>query len=305
MDGILCIDKPQNFTSFDVVAKSRGILKQKKIGHAGTLDPMATGVLPLFLGCATRVCDILPDREKCYEAEFQLGVVTDTYDITGTVTERHDVTSGIKDVRRALLEFIGQIRQLPPMYSAVQIGGKRLYELARSGKEVERTARSVLISRLALDSSDPQRGLYRVTVECSAGTYIRSLVYDLGQLLGCGAVLTALRRTRANGFLLKQCITLGELQAIKDSGGNFPVIPVDAVFAAYPKTDVTRAQALRLLNGAPLDRGRLTFDSSSDPSDGAIIRVYFCDVFIGLGRLAEAQMKVYKLFTDREKAGLL
>ena len=190
-NGILCIDKPEGFTSFDVVAKLRGIARERRVGHAGTLDPMATGVLPLFFGRATKACDILPRQDKRYLADFRLGVTTDTQDETGRVLCERD-PSGVSeaDVRKAAARFTGEIMQVPPMYSALRVEGKRLYELARQGVEVERKARPVTIHSLDFVSWDGASHTCRIDVHCSKGTYIRTLVADIGEALGCGAVMT-------------------------------------------------------------------------------------------------------------------
>ena len=189
-DGIIIMDKPQGFTSFDMVAKMRGMLGTRKVGHAGTLDPMATGVLPIFVGRATKCCDLLPDQDKNYTATFELGYTTDTLDATGKLLSRQPVTVGEEQVRTVLERFRGPISQLPPMYSAISIGGKRLYDLARQGIEVERERRSVTIHSLELTAAQPQENRYTIEVSCSKGTYIRTLCADIGEALGCGATMT-------------------------------------------------------------------------------------------------------------------
>ena len=200
MDGIIILDKPEDFTSFDMVAKMRRLLGTRKVGHAGTLDPMATGVLPIFVGRATKCCDILPNQNKRYTATFQLGYTTDTLDATGRVLTRTEVSATKEDVEKALESFRGEIMQLPPMYSAIQINGKRLYDLARQGIEIEREKRPVTIMELNLLSADDTQHIYQIDVACSKLTYIRTLCADIGEALGCGATMTALRRTEAAGF---------------------------------------------------------------------------------------------------------
>ena len=195
--GILCIDKPEGFTSFDVVAKLRGIARERRVGHAGTLDPMATGVLPLFFGRATKACDILPRQDKRYLASFKLGVTTDTQDITGTVLSEQTPDADEARVRAAAAGLVGDIMQTPPMYSAVRVNGQRLYELARRGVEVERAARPVTVYSIDFTACDVQANTFTIDVHCSKGTYIRTLIADIGAALGCGAVMTALRRTMA------------------------------------------------------------------------------------------------------------
>ena len=210
MDGIIILDKPEDFTSFDMVAKMRRLLGTRKVGHAGTLDPMATGVLPIFVGRATKCCDILPNQNKRYTATFQLGYTTDTLDATGRVLTRTEVSATKEDVEKALESFRGEIMQLPPMYSAIQINGKRLYDLARQGIEIEREKRPVTIMELNLLSADDTQHIYQIDVACSKGTYIRTLCADIGEALGCGATMTALRRTEAAGFSIADSITLEE-----------------------------------------------------------------------------------------------
>ena len=203
MTGIICVDKHEDITSFGVVAKIRGIMGQRKAGHTGTLDPMATGVLPIMLGGATRFLDYLPDSNKSYRATFMPGMTTDTLDITGTVTGRYPVTVQYGDVQEILQKFTGVIEQVPPMYSAKSVDGVRLYELARQGVEIQRQPCRVEIFSLELvDYSDNR---YTIDVTCSKGTYIRSLIDDIGRELGCGAVMTSLCRTGAMGFDLSQC----------------------------------------------------------------------------------------------------
>ena len=218
MDGIIILDKPEDFTSFDMVAKMRRLLGTRKVGHAGTLDPMATGVLPIFVGRATKCCDILPNQNKRYTATFQLGYTTDTLDATGRVLTRTEVSATKEDVEKALESFRGEIMQLPPMYSAIQINGKRLYDLARQGIEIEREKRPVTITELNLLSADDTQHIYQIDVACSKGTYIRTLCADIGEALGCGATMTALRRTEAAGFSIADSITLEEAEKLSEEG---------------------------------------------------------------------------------------
>ena len=208
LNGIICVYKPVGFTSFDVIAKMRGILKMKKLGHAGTLDPMAEGVLPVFAGCATKACDMLPDHDKVYRAGFRLGVTTDTQDSSGTVISEND-TPVYKDGLISAAEcFRGDIMQLPPMYSAVSVNGKRLYELARQGKTVEREPRPITVYSLDIKEYDEQTRSGVMEISCSKGTYIRTLINDIGDKLGCGGIMTSLVRTAACGFTLDDCVTI-------------------------------------------------------------------------------------------------
>ena len=214
--GIVIIHKEKGFTSHDVVAKLRGICGQKKIGHTGTLDPEATGVLPVCLGSGTKLCDMLTDKDKEYVTELLLGVETDTQDMTGTVLARHPVSVSQEQVREAVLSFGGSYMQVPPMYSALKINGKKLYELAREGKEVERRAREVRIEEIEI--LQMQLPVVRLRVVCSKGTYIRTLCADIGQKLGCGGVMESLVRTRVGKFSLEEALTLEQLQELKDQG---------------------------------------------------------------------------------------
>ena len=207
MDGIINVYKEEGFTSHDVVAKLRGICRQKKIGHTGTLDPQATGVLPVCLGSATRACEMLTDRTKEYVAELLLGQMTDTQDITGTVLEEKDVKVTEEAVRETVLSFVGDYMQIPPMYSALKVNGKKLCDLAREGKTVERQARPVKI--LTIDILDVTLPRVRMRVHCSKGTYIRTLCQDIGEKLGCGGCMESLLRTQVSEFLLKDALKIG------------------------------------------------------------------------------------------------
>lgn len=254
MNGILLIDKPQGWTSFDVIGKLRGILKMKRLGHAGTLDPMATGVLPVFVGYATKACGILPDDTKAYTAGFQLGQRSDTLDCTGEILETQDFT-GITDaqIRERLSGMTGEVMQLPPMYSAVKVDGKKLYELARQGKTVERTPRRVRIDRLELTAFDPETGQGTLSITCGSGTYVRTVIDDLGQALGCGAVMTALRRTLSNNFSIDRCITLEQAQALADENAiATAVIPIAEVFRVLPPLHLNGSQTRLYRNGVKL-----------------------------------------------------
>jgi tRNA pseudouridine55 synthase len=258
MDGILCIDKPGDHTSFDVVARVRGILKQRKAGHGGTLDPMATGVLPIFLGTATKCCDILPNDRKCYLAEAQLGAATDTQDCTGTITERLETRLTEKALREALGAFEGGYRQQPPMYSAIQVGGQRLYDLARQGVEVKREKRAVLLHRLELRAFDEEKQTFTLEVECGKGTYVRTLCDDIARRAGSAAYLTALRRTMSAGFTLADCLTLEELTERAAAGKiEDKLLPTGRAFGGLPRVYLSPKQAVMLRNGVKLSAEKL------------------------------------------------
>lgn len=257
MNGFLLLDKPAGMTSFFAVAKSRRLFGEKKAGHTGTLDPMATGVLVVALGTATRFIDLLPHDEKSYRASFRLGETTDTLDVTGTVLSQTDVHCGKADVEAALAAFRGNILQVPPMYSALLKDGVRLYALARQGVEVEREARKVTIHRLELVDADEQTHTYTIDVTCSAGTYIRALIADLGNALGTGAVMTALRRTAANGQFLAQCCSFEQLEEMAEAGTLSDVLLQAEDVLSYERLTVTDAQAKRFHNGGELSLDRL------------------------------------------------
>ena len=212
LEGILCVDKPQDWTSFDVVAKMRGIADCHKIGHGGTLDPMATGVLPLFFGRSAKAMELMPNQDKRYTAAIRFGITTDTQDCTGNVLSTSEKPVTREALEAALVPLRGTIDQLPPMYSAVWVDGQRLYNLARAGKEVERPTRQVTVHRLELMEFDAENRTCVIDVACSKGTYIRTLCHDIGEALGCGGILTALRRTETLGFTSKDCHTLEELK---------------------------------------------------------------------------------------------
>lgn len=298
MTGIICLDKQEHMTSFSTVARARRIVGEKKAGHAGTLDPMATGILPVLFGGATRFMEFLPVHDKGYRARIQLGMTTDTLDTTGTVLTRSGVRVSKAQVEQALAAFRGDILQVPPMYSALSKNGVRLYELARRGEEVERQARPVTIYRLELTEFDGQTQECTLNVLCSKGTYIRSLADDLGRMLGCGAVMSGLRRTYAAGFSLKDCVTLDALSELAQQGKlSQCMIPLERALAAYPSLSVTQAQAVRFANGGALDADRLRFAEKRD----GLFRVYSPDErFLGLGELlpGERELKVRRVFQE-------
>ena len=240
-NGIIIIDKPADWTSMDVCAKLRGILKTKKVGHAGTLDPMATGVLPVFVGQATRAVSFAESGSKEYVAGLRLGLVTNTQDTSGEILAQSPVTATPDELRAVLSRFTGSIQQIPPMFSAIKIGGKKLYELARKGQEVERKSRGVTIYELELLEQTAQDE-YLLRILCSKGTYVRTLCHDIGQALGCGGCMSSLRRTMAAGFTLTEAVTLDDVQ----QQGESLLKPVDSLFAHHPAYHIShpRAEAL-------------------------------------------------------------
>jgi tRNA pseudouridine55 synthase len=250
ISGVINVYKEKGFTSHDVVAKLRGILKQKKIGHTGTLDPDATGVLPVCLGRGTKLCDMLTDKSKTYEAVMLLGRETNTQDTSGTTLKEMNVTVTEEEVRQAIMKYLGEYEQIPPMYSALKINGKKLYELAREGKEVKRKARNVQIIELEIIEMALPR--VRIKVSCSKGTYIRTLCHDIGQDLKCGACMEKLIRIRVGSFLIKDSLKLGEIEEKVKSGslGEF-IIPVDQMFEGYTKVIVKSEYNKLIYNGNP------------------------------------------------------
>ena len=247
-NGILIIDKPAGWTSMDVCAKIRGILREKRVGHGGTLDPMATGVLPVFVGQATRAVEFAENSRKEYVAGLRLGQVTNTQDTSGETLESHPVTVSQADVEAALKSFLGEIQQIPPMYSAIKINGQKLYDLARKGQEVARKPRSITIYELELLEQVSETD-YRFRCVCSKGTYIRTLCHDIGQHLGCGGTLYSLRRTMTAGFTLAEAVTVDDVQA----QGDILLRPSDSLFAAYPAYTISSAgKETRVRNGNPI-----------------------------------------------------
>lgn len=258
LSGVICVNKPSGFTSFDVVAKLRGILRMKRLGHGGTLDPMATGVLPVFVGTATKACDIMPDTSKSYRAGFRLGVTTDTQDITGEVRSSSDMPVSREDILALLPEFTGKIMQLPPMYSAVQVNGQRLYDLARKGIEVEREAREIEVSSLVLTSYKEQEREGVLGIACGKGTYIRTIINDIGERLGCGGIMTSLVRTSSGGFTLDDCFTFGQIEQARDEDrlGEL-ILPISRVFGGLPSLKLSEAQTRMYRSGVRLDLNRV------------------------------------------------
>lgn len=271
MDGIIIIDKEPGFTSHDVVAKLRGICGQKKIGHTGTLDPAATGVLPVCLGSGTKLCGMLTDTDKEYVAELLLGVETDTQDATGEVLAKRAVRVSGEEAQAAALSFAGDYEQVPPMYSALKVNGKKLYELAREGREVERKARQVKIHEIEI--LECRLPVLKLRVACSKGTYIRTLCADIGARLGCGGIMQSLRRTAAGRFRLAEAVTLGEVQRRKDEGRLAELLlPVDSVFEDCPALHAQGEGVSRLDNGNRILPGQTAEGKVYEP--GERVRLY-------------------------------
>ena len=299
MNGVIVMDKPGGFTSFDVVALMRGVCRERKIGHTGTLDPMATGVLPLLLGNATRALPFLQDTDKEYEAGFCLGFAADTQDTTGKTIAESAVRVTRGQVEAVLPRFRGGIWQTPPMYSAVSVNGRRLYDLARQGVEVEREKRPVTVFRLELTEFDEPSQRGRMLVSCSKGTYIRTLCADIGEALGTYGVMSALRRTRASGFTLENAVTPQEAKLLAAQGllaGR--VLPVEALFAALPEVRVSSAQAVRVCNGGALDLCRTSLRGSPSARGGRYRIVSPEGKFLALGEAEDAELRILRLFVS-------
>ncbi len=275
MNGILCVNKSKDYTSFDVVAIMRRLTGVKRIGHGGTLDPMAEGVLPVFIGNATKAVDYCPDDRKEYYAGFRLGLTTDTQDITGTIlTENNTYVSRNKII--AAERFKGEQMQIPPMYSAVQINGVRMYDLARQGIEVERQPRRINIHEIKVEDYKDNEGYIRVL--CSKGTYIRTLIHDIGQMFEVGAVMTSLVRTRSCGFTLDNSYKLSELEKMSKEEIEALLIPVENLYGTYPAARLDETQTKLFGNGAMLDAGRVSLEGMGDVysvynSDGKFLAI--------------------------------
>ena len=295
--GVINIYKEPGFTSHDVVAKLRGILRQKKIGHTGTLDPAAEGVLPVCLGKGTKLCDLLTDKRKTYQAVLLLGTETDTQDMTGTVLCEKSVEVSEEDVEAVIREFVGEYQQIPPMYSALKVDGKKLYELAREGKTVERKARTVHFYEI--DIKEINLPYVRFSVTCSKGTYIRTLCHDIGQKLGCGGCMEELLRTRVERFGLTDAVKLDEVQKVMEEGNiERLILPVDRMFDQYPAAKTTPQGDLLVHNGNRIFPELL----QEEPKvDGGYVRVYDSrETFIGLYEKKTDQMIPVKMFYRKE-----
>ena len=293
MQGILIVDKPTDWTSFDVIAKLRGILGTRKLGHSGTLDPMATGVLPVFCGGASKAVDLQLDHTKAYRAVLKLGARTDTGDVTGTVLETAPVTAGEEELLEVLPQFVGAQMQTPPMYSAVKINGQPLYKMARQGIEVERKARPIEIFSLEYGGS-PAENEYELTVRCSKGTYIRVLLEDIAAAMGQKGTMSALRRVAAGVYTEADAHTLEEIQAAKNEGPaalEALMLPVESVFGSLPLLTVAPKVEQHLYNGCPTSR--------YPAADGRYRVRNEAGQFLGLANIVGGVLKVEKLFVER------
>ncbi len=302
VNGIINIKKEKGFTSHDVVAKLRGIVGQKKIGHTGTLDPDATGVLPVCLGKATKLCDMLTDKNKTYEAVLLLGVETDTQDTSGTTLQEQDASHCTEEeVQQVILSFVGESEQIPPMYSALKVNGKKLYELAREGKVVERKARPITIYDITiLEVNLPE---VRMQVTCSKGTYIRTLCHDIGQQLGVGGCMKELIRTQVSRFTIADSLTLSQVQERKDEGKlGECILPIECVFEHLEKFVIPKALEWLAWNGNPLNVE--VYQEQYNWKDGQSLRLYLEDGrFVGIYqyKAVNTTLKLEKMFLDKEE----
>lgn len=298
--GVINIHKEKGYTSHDVVAKLRGIVGQKKIGHTGTLDPEATGVLPVCLGKATKLCDMLTDKNKTYETVLLLGKVTDTQDISGQIlTEKETGHLTEETVKDAIMSFVGDYMQIPPMYSALKVNGKKLYELAREGIEIERKARPVTILDIQIKEINLPR--IRMEVSCSKGTYIRTLCHDIGEKLGCGACMEELIRTRVSKFYLKDSFTLEQVEKLKETGRLAEVlVPIDEMFSDYEAVSLKEEYMAFAYNGNVFFPKHLK--ERIELTDGKMVRVYDEQGrFIAIYKFIKEKymFKIEKMFFDR------
>lgn len=273
--GMINVYKEKGFTSHDVVAKLRGICKQKKIGHTGTLDPDAVGVLPVCLGCATRLCDMLTDKDKEYVAVLRLGITTDTQDATGKVLAEKEVSVSEEEVRAVIASFEGEQLQIPPMYSALKVNGKKLYELAREGKEIERKARPIVVHEIEILSENMPE--FTIRVKCSKGTYIRTICHDIGQKLSCGGVMVSLKRTKVGNFGIEDAYTLSQIEDMAKEGKLCEILlPVEKVFEKLLEIRVKETAMKALLNGNQLKKEEILM-LSDEALKAEEVRVYGAD----------------------------
>ena len=289
MDGVINVNKPSAMTSFDVVAILRKILNMKKIGHTGTLDPDATGVLPICIGKATKLVELLTANDKQYIATVKLGIVTDTQDISGNILKTSNVNTNKDDLINIIPSFIGAQEQIPPMYSAIKVNGKKLYELAREGKTAERKPRNITINNIVLDSYNNEENIFQITVDCSKGTYIRTLANDIGEKLGCGATLLSLKRIKSGRFSLDSSYNLDVIKEMAGNGDFSFITPIDEVMCEYKKIVLAEKNAFKLINGIKFDVSGLNL--------GEVYRIYDeSKNFLAIGQKDTEKLLILKTF---------
>lgn len=293
INGIINVYKEKGYTSHDVVAKMRGILKMKKIGHTGTLDPDAIGVLPVCMGKGTKLVDMITDRDKTYEAVLKLGITTDTQDLTGTILKTAEVTATYDQIETVIMSYIGEYLQLPPMYSAIKVDGKKLYELARQGIEIDRERRKVIIKDIKILSYSKEEQEIRMLVDCSKGTYIRTLLHDIGETLGCGGTMKSLIRTAVGSFKIEEALKLSEIETLmREEKIDAYVIPVDEMFPNYDKVQVDKEYHKLIYNGNAFLKEHIIQPNINDRSE--YVRVYDAeDIFIGVYRY-DTETEIFK-----------
>ncbi len=280
LNGIICVNKPQNFTSFDIIAIMRKAAGTRKIGHGGTLDPMATGVLPVFIGRAAKSADLNPVADKSYKAGFKLGITSDTEDIWGSVLSQDGKAVTLSELLAVTDSIQGNIMQTPPMYSAVKVGGKKLYELARQGIEVERKARPITVHKIEVVAYDENTREGEMTVHCSKGTYIRTLISDIGKTLGTGAVMTSLCRTLSGGFTLGDCVDIEDIRGKTPEEIARYIIPTEKIYLCYPEITLDNKQRKMFMNGVVLDCKKMNLSYC----ENTVLRIKDENgVFLGLG----------------------
>ncbi len=297
INGVLPVYKPEGWTSFDIVAKVRSITGIRKIGHGGTLDPMASGVLPLFIGKAAKACDIVPDNRKSYIAALRFGETSDTLDATGTITQTGGRKVTEEELEQVLHMFVGELMQVPPMYSAIKVGGRRLYELAREGKTLDLPPRPVTVDSITLRSFDEKKQAAVIAVNCRKGTYIRALIRDIAEQLGTVGLMTDLERTYSGGFSLDECYTLAEItDAQNDRQLEELLLPTDKIFAVYDELTLGEKETRLYKNGV-----RLRAEQTGMDACGKTFRVYGADgEFLGLGKFYGDQFGIVKNFFDTQ-----
>lgn len=294
--GVILVNKHKGVTSHDIVFKIRKLFGTKKVGHTGTLDPLATGVLPVLVGRAAKAAEFLLSERKCYVAEIQLGITSDTQDITGEILSKSDTLPTEIEFFSACNDFTGEIDQLPPMYSALKVNGQKLVDLARQGIEVERQARRINIYSIAPEAINPEKGLYRIRVDCSKGTYIRTLCHDIGAKLGCGAVMTELTRVKSGSFELANAYTIKELEDMEPEKRLSLLQPVEELFDQAPSVSLPDFYARLLRSGCEIYQRKI----GTSIENGTFVRVYDKNGFFALGQVQEYEngsaIKAVKLF---------
>ena len=298
INGIINVYKEPGWTSSDVVVKLRHILGCRRVGHTGTLDPMASGVLPVCVGEATQLSDYITDKRKTYTAGFLPGLVTDTQDVTGNVLQRRECNVTLEQLQVVLEGFRGELMQVPPMYSALKHNGKKLYELARQGREVERKARGITV--YSIEAKKAGEG-FLLRIECSKGTYVRTLCHDIGAALGTGGCMSSLERTACDDFTTDSALTVGAIEAMVRRGDFSFIMPPESAVMKYPAVEIEQSFAFHFLNGLDADRRRFSCGGEY-PGEGAAVRVRLCGSFCAMGRIKNGMLHMQNRFMTPEEA---